>query len=82
MGSDAFPERLLSEFGGVTSRNPQFFCSVQGICFIRTSRPENAIIYNSNEDFQVGQAKVSVLPAPMTPQRVSLKSGPTQATSL
>uniref|UniRef100_A0A2K5X407 Transketolase n=1 Tax=Macaca fascicularis TaxID=9541 RepID=A0A2K5X407_MACFA len=30
----------------------------QGICFIRTSRPENAIIYNNNEDFQVGQAKV------------------------
>lgn len=32
----------------------------QGICFIRTSRPENAIIYSNNEDFQVGQAKVSV----------------------
>ncbi|OWK02641.1 TKT [Cervus elaphus hippelaphus] len=29
-----------------------------GICFIRTSRPENAIIYNNNEDFQIGQAKV------------------------
>lgn len=36
----------------------------QGICFIRTSRPENAIIYNNNEDFQVGQAKVSASHAP------------------
>lgn len=31
----------------------------QGLCFIRTSRPENNIIYNCNEDFHVGQAKVS-----------------------
>uniref|UniRef100_A0A6Q2Y8G6 transketolase n=1 Tax=Esox lucius TaxID=8010 RepID=A0A6Q2Y8G6_ESOLU len=29
-----------------------------GVCYIRTSRPENPIIYNSNEDFHVGQAKV------------------------
>lgn len=39
----------------------------QGICFIRTSRPENAIIYNNNEDFQVGQAKVSAVQAPCDP---------------
>ncbi|XP_028906993.1 transketolase [Ornithorhynchus anatinus] len=32
--------------------------NTKGICFIRTSRPENAIIYNGNEDFQIGQAKV------------------------
>uniref|UniRef100_A0A4W5RDD2 Transketolase n=1 Tax=Hucho hucho TaxID=62062 RepID=A0A4W5RDD2_9TELE len=29
-----------------------------GVCYIRTSRPENPIIYSSNEDFHVGQAKV------------------------
>ncbi|KAF6114548.1 hypothetical protein HJG60_010522 [Phyllostomus discolor] len=32
--------------------------STKGICFIPTSCPENAIIYNNNEDFQIGQAKV------------------------
>ncbi|XP_038628777.1 transketolase isoform X2 [Tachyglossus aculeatus] len=32
--------------------------NTKGICFIRTSRPENAVIYNSNDDFQIGQAKV------------------------
>ncbi|XP_047421950.1 transketolase-like [Sciurus carolinensis] len=31
--------------------------NTKAVCFIQTSRPENAIIYN-NEDFQVGQAKV------------------------
>ncbi|KAJ3602706.1 hypothetical protein NHX12_030455 [Muraenolepis orangiensis] len=30
----------------------------KGVCYIRTSRPENATIYNSNEDFHVGQSKV------------------------
>lgn len=42
----------------------------QGICFIRTSRPENAIIYNNNEDFQIGQAKVSAVGALETLQKV------------
>ncbi|KAI5174163.1 transketolase [Manis pentadactyla] len=32
--------------------------NTKGICFIRSSRPENAIIYNSNEDFQVGRGQV------------------------
>ncbi|XP_061527091.1 transketolase-like [Phycodurus eques] len=32
--------------------------NTKGLCFIRTSRPENNIIYNCNEDFHVGQAKV------------------------
>ncbi|KAK7883921.1 hypothetical protein WMY93_027044 [Mugilogobius chulae] len=32
--------------------------SPSGLCFIRTSRPENNIIYNCNEDFHIGQAKV------------------------
>uniref|UniRef100_A0A8B9R835 transketolase n=1 Tax=Astyanax mexicanus TaxID=7994 RepID=A0A8B9R835_ASTMX len=37
----------------------KIFCiCLQGICYIRTSRPESSIIYNSNEDFHVGQAKV------------------------
>ncbi|KAL0978038.1 hypothetical protein UPYG_G00165140 [Umbra pygmaea] len=32
--------------------------STKGVCYIRTSRPENSVIYSSNEDFHVGQAKV------------------------
>lgn len=32
--------------------------NTQGICYIRTSRPETNILYDSNEKFQVGQAKV------------------------
>uniref|UniRef100_A0AAR2JAG9 transketolase n=1 Tax=Pygocentrus nattereri TaxID=42514 RepID=A0AAR2JAG9_PYGNA len=32
--------------------------NTKGLCFIRTSRPENAVIYNNSEDFRVGQAKV------------------------
>lgn len=44
---------------------PLSFCNScflwkQGICFIRTSRPENPVIYNNNEDFHIGQAKVSI----------------------
>ncbi|XP_043934089.1 transketolase [Protopterus annectens] len=30
----------------------------KGICFIRTSRPENEVLYENNEHFQIGQAKV------------------------
>ncbi|CDQ77538.1 unnamed protein product [Oncorhynchus mykiss] len=30
----------------------------KGVCYIRTSHPDNPIIYSSNEDFHVGQAKV------------------------
>uniref|UniRef100_A0A8C7VQJ0 transketolase n=1 Tax=Oncorhynchus mykiss TaxID=8022 RepID=A0A8C7VQJ0_ONCMY len=32
--------------------------STKGVCYIRTSHPDNPIIYSSNEDFHVGQAKV------------------------
>ncbi|XP_063796875.1 transketolase isoform X1 [Pseudophryne corroboree] len=32
--------------------------NTKGICFIRTSRPENAVIYNNNEEFKIGHAKV------------------------
>ncbi len=34
------------------------FPFIKGVCYIRTSRQDCAIIYNSNEDFHVGQAKV------------------------
>lgn len=34
------------------------FPFTKGVCYIRTSRQDSAIIYNSNEDFHVGQAKV------------------------
>ncbi|KAJ8370856.1 hypothetical protein SKAU_G00108840 [Synaphobranchus kaupii] len=44
--------------GVSTERAVELAANTKGICFIRTSRPENAIIYNSNEDFHVGQAKV------------------------
>ncbi|XP_074169198.1 transketolase [Rhinolophus sinicus] len=44
--------------GVATEKAVELAANTKGICFIRTSRPENAIIYNSNEDFQVGQAKV------------------------
>ncbi|KAG8128180.1 hypothetical protein E2320_015062 [Naja naja] len=43
-----------------------FYPSDAGICFIRTSRPENTVIYDSGEDFQVGHAKVTVIGAGVT----------------
>uniref|UniRef100_A0A2K5ELS7 transketolase n=1 Tax=Aotus nancymaae TaxID=37293 RepID=A0A2K5ELS7_AOTNA len=44
--------------GVATEKAVELAANTKGICFIRTSRPENVIIYNNNEDFQVGQAKV------------------------
>ncbi|XP_077181662.1 transketolase [Paroedura picta] len=41
-----------------TEKAVELAANTKGICFIRTSRPENAVIYNSNEDFHIGQAKV------------------------
>lgn len=35
-------------------------CCSQGICFIRTSRPETAVIYSPHEKFEVGVAKVII----------------------
>uniref|UniRef100_A0A8B9YMJ7 transketolase n=1 Tax=Bos mutus grunniens TaxID=30521 RepID=A0A8B9YMJ7_BOSMU len=32
--------------------------NIKGMCYIRTSRPETAIIYTPQESFQIGQAKV------------------------
>lgn len=36
------------------------FCYFQGICFIRTSRPDTAVIYSPDEKFEVGVAKVMI----------------------
>ncbi|CAH2313136.1 transketolase [Pelobates cultripes] len=41
-----------------TEKAVELAANTKGICFIRTSRPENAVIYSSNEEFKVGQAKV------------------------
>uniref|UniRef100_A0A8C6PT27 transketolase n=1 Tax=Nothobranchius furzeri TaxID=105023 RepID=A0A8C6PT27_NOTFU len=44
--------------GVSTEKAVELAAMTKGLCFIRTSRPENNIIYNCNEDFHVGQAKV------------------------
>uniref|UniRef100_A0A6Q2XQ42 transketolase n=1 Tax=Esox lucius TaxID=8010 RepID=A0A6Q2XQ42_ESOLU len=41
-----------------TEKAVELAANTKGVCFIRTSRPENTVLYNSNEDFHVGQAKV------------------------
>ncbi|XP_075690001.1 transketolase [Rhinoderma darwinii] len=41
-----------------TEKAVEIAANKKGICFIRTSRPENAVIYNNNEEFKIGQAKV------------------------
>ncbi|XP_036594947.1 transketolase isoform X2 [Trichosurus vulpecula] len=41
-----------------TEKAVELAANQKGICFIRTSRPDNAVIYNNNENFQIGQAKV------------------------
>uniref|UniRef100_A0A673FTQ3 Transketolase n=1 Tax=Sinocyclocheilus rhinocerous TaxID=307959 RepID=A0A673FTQ3_9TELE len=41
-----------------TEKAVELAANTKGVCYIRTTRPETAIIYNSNEDFHVGQAKV------------------------
>uniref|UniRef100_A0A8C9YS56 Transketolase n=1 Tax=Sander lucioperca TaxID=283035 RepID=A0A8C9YS56_SANLU len=44
--------------GVSTEKAVELAANTKGLCFIRTSRPENNIIYSCNEDFHVGQAKV------------------------
>ncbi|KAJ8370106.1 hypothetical protein SKAU_G00101340 [Synaphobranchus kaupii] len=44
--------------GVSTERAVELAANTQGICFIRTSRPDTAVIYHSEEKFAVGQAKV------------------------
>lgn len=41
-----------------TERAVEIAANTKGICFIRTSRPENSVIYNNNEEFKIGKAKV------------------------
>ncbi|XP_078393184.1 transketolase-like protein 1, partial [Cetorhinus maximus] len=44
--------------GVSTERAVELAANTKGICFIRTSRPETAVIYPSDEEFEVGQAKI------------------------
>uniref|UniRef100_A0A8C8DXI0 transketolase n=1 Tax=Oryzias sinensis TaxID=183150 RepID=A0A8C8DXI0_9TELE len=44
--------------GVSTEKAVELAATTKGVCYIRTSRLDNSIIYNSNEDFHVGQAKV------------------------
>ncbi|XP_013419927.1 transketolase [Lingula anatina] len=39
-------------------RAVELAANTKGICFIRTSRPGTATLYDNNEEFRVGQAKV------------------------
>ncbi|KAG7477532.1 hypothetical protein MATL_G00070650 [Megalops atlanticus] len=41
-----------------TERAVELAANTKGICFIRTSRPDTAVIYSPEEKFEVGQAKV------------------------
>ncbi|CAG4990904.1 unnamed protein product [Parnassius apollo] len=41
-----------------TERAVELAANTRGICYIRTSRPNTAIIYNNDEVFKVGQAKI------------------------
>ncbi|XP_072102460.1 transketolase-like protein 2 [Mobula birostris] len=41
-----------------TERAVELAANTQGICFIRTSRPDTPVIYSNEEPFAVGQAKV------------------------
>uniref|UniRef100_A0A8C5CT35 transketolase n=1 Tax=Gadus morhua TaxID=8049 RepID=A0A8C5CT35_GADMO len=43
-----------------TEKAMELAANTKGLCYIRTSRPENSVIYNSSEDFHVGQAKVII----------------------
>lgn len=42
-----------------TERAVELASKTEGICFIRTSRPNVPVIYNNNEEFQLGKAKVT-----------------------
>ncbi|XP_019506124.1 PREDICTED: transketolase-like protein 2 isoform X2 [Hipposideros armiger] len=41
-----------------TERAIYLAANTKGMCFIRTSRPETAVIYTPQENFEIGQAKV------------------------
>ncbi|XP_030626074.1 transketolase-like protein 2 isoform X1 [Chanos chanos] len=44
--------------GVSTEKAVELAANTKGICFIRTSRPDTATIYDSGEKFEVGRAKV------------------------
>uniref|UniRef100_A0A8C2GM55 Transketolase n=1 Tax=Cyprinus carpio TaxID=7962 RepID=A0A8C2GM55_CYPCA len=44
--------------GVSTERAVELAANTKGICFIRTSRPDTAVIYGAGEKFEVGKAKV------------------------
>ncbi|KAM6925223.1 transketolase-like protein 2 [Xenentodon cancila] len=48
-----YPSDALSTEGAV-----ELSANTKGICFIRTSRPDTAVIYSPDEKFEVGVAKV------------------------
>ncbi|VVC99541.1 unnamed protein product [Leptidea sinapis] len=41
-----------------TERSVELAANTRGICYIRTSRPNTAVIYENDAQFQVGQAKL------------------------
>lgn len=41
-----------------TERAVEIAANTKGVCFIRTSRPNTAILYDNDEQFSVGQAKI------------------------
>lgn len=41
-----------------TERAVELAANTKGICFIRTSRPATAVLYNNNESLEIGKAKV------------------------
>lgn len=41
-----------------TERALELAANTKGVCYIRTSRPATAVIYDNNEVFEVGQSKV------------------------
>lgn len=41
-----------------TERAVELAANTKGVCFIRTSRPNTAVIYGNDEQFQVGKARV------------------------
>ena len=41
-------------------RAVELAANTKGVCFIRTSRPNTAVIYENNEQFAIGLAKVSL----------------------
>ena len=43
-----------------TENATRLAASVDGLCYIRTTNPEVPVIYDDSEEFQIGQAKVTI----------------------